>query len=215
MKPDKLKIVFTNYKKYLIPLGVIMGVLLLIFLVIIPQTTTIIDKLQLIDIQKEELETLNSSLTTVQSINDEELDSDFNLVTKALPPEKNVELIFTALSDAAANSGTQLEDFSVELGGIYGKSVAGSTKTVGSPTIQVSAHIAGGDARSVNEFMKELAHTLPLSETTKLDITGGSGSYKINFFFKPIDVSNVANNYSVKPFSEQQKKLLEQLRGWE
>lgn len=208
------KVLFLKYKKFLIPIGVVVGVFLLVFMVILPQIGSIFDKLKQIEAAKSEINMLEASVNTIQKTSDATLDENFNLVLKTLPAEKNVELIFSALSEAANVANSQLSDFSVRVGGVYGRAFQVPT-TTGSPSIEVAAHIEAADSRSVNEFMKVLYETLPLSEITKVNINEGKGSYTINFFFKPVGTAKIAEQYDIKPLSQQDQNLLKQLKEWE
>ena len=213
MKTD-YKLLLIKYKKFLIPIGAILGIFLLTFLVIIPQASQITDKMREISQIRSEIKMLNNSINNVRSTSDTQLDENYGVALKSLPVEKNVEYIFSALSAAASASNTQLEDFSVEIGGIYGRAAKLPPGLVAAPQINVSAHI-GGNVRDVVGFMQVLAQTLPVSQISKVDISSGGGSYKLNFFYKPVDAVKVANQFDIQPLSQSELNLLKKLKEWD
>lgn len=214
MKID-YRLLFIKYKKFLVPIGAIVGVFLLTFLVIIPQFSQITEKMREISDKRAEIKMLNNSINTVRTTPDSVLEENYDVATKALPLEKNVEYIFSALSTAASVSNTQLEDFSVEVGGIYGRAAKLPEGLVAAPQINVSAHIGGNSARDVVGFMQVLAETLPVSQISKVDISTGGGSYKLNFFFKPVDAAKIANQFDIQPLSQSELNLLKKLKEWD
>lgn len=201
----------TKYKKYFFPIGSIIAGVFIIVVVIIPQISSISDVLEGIRNQRAELSALKSSHAVLTSQPTIELDAGYDTVLTALPREKEVGLIFSALSAAAADSGTVVREFSIEVGGVFGRAAAITPGIAGSPSVGVLVRLGGGDARSFVDFARALQNRLPLSEVVKINISGDSATIDINFFYKPLDLAKIQNQDKILPISKSDNSLLGEL----
>ena len=203
-----------KYKKFLVPLMFVLLAIFMIFVIIIPQFSTLSSLNQQISAQEEQLATLKNSISVVSSQSDETLDDQVNTATLALPTGKDVSKIFSALSAAAASSGTIIEEFSLSVGGIYGRAARFTSTVVGTPSLSVAARVQGPSPKDLTNFAKELQKTLPLAEVKKMDISDGLASFQVNFFYKPVDLSVIAKQENVVAPGQSSINLLNQFKEW-
>lgn len=204
-----------KYKRFIVQILLGLSSVVMIFWVIFPEISWISNELSEIKSRSEVASTLKQSLSVISSAPDEALDDNFNTAVHALPPGKDVVLIFSALSSAAAASNTTLEDFSLTVGGIYGRAAKVISGVGSAPSVDVSAHVGGASPESLIDFARALSQKLPLSEVSKINISGSGASYQVSFFYKPYDTSQMAKQDKVALPPQSDLNLLNQLKGWD
>lgn len=206
-----------QYKSQLIFLVIFIAAILIMFWVIIPQFQAISGVQQDIKDVYAKLTTAQKSVQTISGQNKEAVNSNFNLVTSALPQDKDVVNIYTALVDTSTKAGVTFDGFTVQLGDVYSKkgtSAQAITQT-GSPSVIVTAKFGNVNQDTFSSFTRILAESFPLSEITKISILEGSGEVQINFFYKPYNLAVIGKQDSVSAITTQQQALLLKLSAWQ
>lgn len=204
---------YIKYKRIIIPGTMILLSLFLIFAIIIPQISIISESSRAIREADEKANVLSSSISVVQSSNPGQTADNLLTVTTALPTSKDIALIFNALTNTANKTGVSLDEFSLQVGGIYGRAEKvdnGGVTSVPSVSVKVKTT---GSAQSTVAFARGLQEALPLSEIKLVDMSDDQATYDVNFFYKPIDL-NVLKQDSVAPLSQSDKNLINQLNTW-
>lgn len=208
-----LSIYYPKYKKQLMALVFLLLSLFTIFRVIIPQMLSISESNNILNEQKREVLELKETLSVVSSETDQG-PLYAQTVTAALPRSKDVSIIFSALNSAASTSGTELREFSLEVGGLYGRAAATGGSS-GIPAIEVIARLAAVDPRNFIDFAKHLEQSLPLSSVRSIDINGSQANFSIAFYYKVLDLSRISKQGKVVPLSQADRNLLNQLADWD
>ncbi|OGH18761.1 MAG: hypothetical protein A2868_03245 [Candidatus Levybacteria bacterium RIFCSPHIGHO2_01_FULL_40_15b] len=212
---QKLFQIYTKYKKQILPLALILLSLFIAFRVILPQFSLISETNSIIENKKQELETLNNSIRVLETTSDDAVSEDLAISTNALPTSKDVTKIFGALSSAASASNTELNEFSLKIGGVFGKEVSpADASAIGVPQVSVVAKVSSSDTSNLIQFGQKLDQTLPLSEIKQIDAVGNLGTFEIKFYYKPIDLNIVSKKDKVTPLSQADRNLLNQLAEW-
>lgn len=208
--------IYVKYKKQILPLTSIVLSLFIIVRVILPQLFSISETNTVISSKIQELETLNNSIRVLGAARDDEASRDLTLSTNALPTSKDIVKIFGALSSAARTSNTELNEFSLKIGGVFGKETGtGDISAIGVPRVSVTAKVSSTDASNLSQFAQKLVQTLPLSEIKRIDTVGNLGTFEINFYYKPIDLNLVSKKDKVTPLSQAERNILNQLTEWD
>lgn len=205
----------TKYKRIIIQIAINITAVFIVVVIILPQFSSIGDILSQIKTQKIEVSDLNATLSTISSAQDSNLDASMTSSTHAVPIAKDVSLIFSTLSQAAAASGTELGEFSLTVGGVYGRALQTTSGVTSVPSVVVTASVKGGGAKNLIQFPNELQKLLPLSQINKLGFSGDTASFEISFFYKPLDELKISKQQKVVPLSAADLSLLNQLREWE
>lgn len=214
MKQELFRI-YIKYKKQILPSVLILLSLFIVFRVILPQVSAISGTNSIIEIKKQELETLNNSIRVLEATSDDAVLADIALSTDALPTTKDITRIFGALSSAAKASNTELSEFSLRIGGVFGKEISvRDTSAIGTPQVSVIAHVSSNDPSDLIRFAQELNHTLPLSEIKKVGTIGNVGTFEISFYYKPIDLNLISKNDKVKRLTQADRNLLNELSSF-
>lgn len=211
---EELKRYYVKYKKQILPLVFLSLSFFLIFRVILPQTSAISESNQLISSKTSQIDTLQKTLSVVSSQNDSLIEEQMDTATKALPGIKNIAIIFEALTSAAAASGSELREFSLKVGGVYGRAAKVTGFVKGVPSISVTARISGTPFDLI-KFSKEAQERLPLAEVKALDTSKDTGTFEIDFFYKPYDIAAIAKQEKVSSLTQVDLNLLTQLKEWD
>src|SRR3990167_1321002 len=212
---QKLSQIYTKYKNQILQAFFVFLSLFIVFRVILPQISVISEAGHTIEAKREELETLTNSIRVIENTNDDAISQDLAISTDALPTSKDIVKIFSALTSAARASNTELREFSLVVGRVFGKTDLDSqSSAIGVPELSVVAREVSPDASDLIQFAQKLNQTLPLAEIKKIDAGNNLGTFNINFYYKPLDLSLISKNDKVLPLSQADRNLLNQLAGW-
>ncbi len=211
----ELRQIYKKYKEQLLPVALIFASFFILFRIALPQLSEISLINQQIEKKSGAVGNLQNSLTLIQTTPKEVLDRNFTVATTALPPQKDVALMFTMLNSAANRADVRLQGFSLRVGDIYdtGKKIGSNKSIEGLPYLTVTIQ-AEGSNNNLKKFAENLYQSLPLVELTRIGIDKGLGSYDVKFFFKPYDVLPTALLNDVKALTPSEANLLNQLDGW-
>ena len=150
--------IYIKYKNQILPITFILLSLFIAFRVILPQFSSISETYTTIESKKQELLTLNSSIKVLENTSDGEISQDLTIATDALPTSKDVTKIFGAMTSAARASNTELNEFSLKVGGVFGKAVGQGdvASTIGVPQVSVVARVSSSHASGLIQFAQEL-----------------------------------------------------------
>ena len=93
-----LKTLLSDYKPFLTPLFTIFSCFLVFLVFILPQANEFLSSQKTVNEEKTKLNNLRGNLQTLQNLSDGVLGNQYELVSYALPPEKNFEAIINSLS---------------------------------------------------------------------------------------------------------------------
>lgn len=202
-----------QYKSQIIFATLLLASVCVIFFVLVPQISSIGSLSQDMQDVSKKLTITKRSVQVLSAQNKDVLDRDFETVTTALPPEKDITAIYTALVDTAGASGVSFEGFTVQVGDVYSKKKipANIVSGTGSPALSVSAKFGNVNQNTFAAFAGALANEFPLSEITKVEIQSGAGTAAINFFYKPYDLAVIGRQDVVPEITSQEKLLIDKL----
>lgn len=173
------RILYFRYKPYYVSVGVILVCIVLFFQLIIPQVQQWFALRDEVIQEQQKVALLNQNLSIITKINNDSLDKDIQVVTAALPADKDFAAILNAVSNAATTSNVSLGDYSFQVGNL-------SAVVSGSQTnLQLTLNIKGGIA-DAERLIQSLKTQLPLSEVTNVQInSANSSTITTVFYFKP------------------------------
>lgn len=214
--------IFSKYKKKkssVISIALVLGAVVMILTVIVPQISSIGEVSQQITSKKEHVTMLKKSYAVLSSQPDEAVNTSFAAVDKALPNTKNVLAVFNALSGVAAKTNVQMEGFTLQVGNLYQKDKKKQqeeiTNVKGVPVLSVTLRVVSATQGQVVEFADLLYKSLPLAEIKTLNVTKDAGDFQINFFYKPYDLQNLAEQEQIDPLDSQAQQALRTINEWQ
>lgn len=206
-----VRLYYQKYKKNLIPVTLIFASLFMIFRIALPQFSGINQTRSQIDAKEQELTTAQQTLSTINALS-AEIDENIENVQTALPVEKDITLIFSALTSAAEKADVTLSDYSIKVGNIFEKETKPARKATGTPEVTVNATIRASDSASLLSFSKEMYDVLPLAEVRNVRIVENEANLEMRFFYKPVDVAALSRVEHVAPLTPQEQAMLENFR---
>ncbi|OGH19906.1 MAG: hypothetical protein A3D74_04895 [Candidatus Levybacteria bacterium RIFCSPHIGHO2_02_FULL_37_13] len=200
-----IKFLYRRYKSFVIPFLVIIVVILLFVRLTVP---AIQDLFEGYEKQKESrlvIDNIRQNLNFIKTIDDSSLESQFKVVTKALPPEKDFDSVLNAISDSSNKSGVVLSGFKFTVGNLSKEEIESEY-----PSLNLELTL-DGDAETANIFIGSLAKTLPLSEIAKVSAQKDSSIVTIEFFYKPVKASINNDSLPIIPISNKGLELIDNM----
>jgi hypothetical protein len=213
--------------------SVILVCLLLLLGVIIPQVTNYLSIQKEAIERREKIRIINSNIEFMNSLDRRNLDEQLEVLTKALPLDKDFVGILNALSDASIKSGVTLSDFTFNVGEVSSKSAeteispsAESHELLPEPQQPVDLQgnvkgyvistvvVASGSMDRLSRFIKELGEKLPLSDVSKIDGRNNTTTIKIDFHYKPFPNINFQEDVPLQSLTDEDLQLIEELKVW-
>jgi hypothetical protein len=203
---DAIKLLFSRYKNYLVPLATILLCVALFIYVIIPQ----VQNIQALQIQEKEearkLEILKNNLNLLYSLDSTTLDNQLKLVAKALPVDKDFIGILSGVAIASSKSKATLGDYGFQVGDIS----KAPTSAKGIPGLELTLTVNGG-LNTIIDFIKELKRTLPLSEIKSINLASNSTTLTTFFYFKPLPPVKIKDDSPLSPLSSSVLEVINNL----
>lgn len=204
-----LTTVYRHYKENILPIGIILVCIGIIFFVIVPEFNNYLKSKEELKIETQKLDVLKNNYNFLLSLDDSKADNDFKKLSLALPPNKDFVGIMSAITLSASKTGVSVEDFNFSLGDLD-KVTQDSSQF---PSIKIEINL-GGNAQAITKFITQLYKTAPTAEVSIIKTTGNSSTLTIIFFYKPFPPQNVSDENPVVPISESQKLLIEEVSSW-
>lgn len=207
INPDlnSLKFIFSKNKPYILPIIIMLVSLILFFQFVIPQFRALnVTRKEALDASAK-LEALKTNLDILTNINGETLDSQFRILTLALPLNKDFIGILNSVRSTAQKTGANLGSFSFSVGDIS-KFENGDNFPVVKLSIPINAEIA-----VMNNFIEIIGKTVPLSDVYSVKVGEVSSMVNLSFYYKPLDTSNYSQDVRISPISQKGLALINQL----
>lgn len=206
---SQLLVILAHYKKFYISLGIIILCGILFFTFIVPQIQQYSQARAQIQEVQNRITILQKNISFLSSLNDSEQSTQLITALAALPEDKDYAGILLAVQSASSKAGVGIGDFTFQVGELSAKSIIKKTL----PTVSMHLNVLG-TPNAVEKFLIELSQTLPLSNSTEVNMGSRSTEVVLDFYYKPIAALRM--NYA-QPFagvSAQNKNVLDQLKKW-
>ncbi len=213
----ELDFIYRKHKKKILPLIFGFVSVFVFFRIIIPQWSDITDVQSLLTTKNKVVEAKGATVDLLNSLSQENVDSDYALATTALPNQKDIVLIFSELSDAASKSNVKLGGFSLKVGGIYTttKNAKSADKSInGIPYLNILVNVSGKND-NLRKFADVIYKSMPVVEIKSIDITKSDARYDVNFYFKPVALKAPnADSTALTSLTPLQASQLKELKSW-
>lgn len=220
---------YSPYYPIAVPSAIIFICLLAVWIFLVPQIQSWFSLRGEIDATQQRIRTIKNNINFMQLLNGEAVDSDYQIATNALPAEKDFTGILTAISNAAASSGLQLQDYSFSLG-----TVSRKEDTVPAPNIDPAAPpvpnipveemnsltpinlgiTVEGTMANITAFTQALEKKIPLSQVRGVQFSDERAQIDIAFYTKRLPDFQMDTSSPVNVLTEEDKQLLQELRSW-
>jgi len=206
---ENLVLLYQHYKEFLLPVGVILASILVIIYVVFPQIQQYFNSQSLIKIEQQKLNALNNDYTLLTSLDDATIASDLSTLSLTLPAQKDFAGIIDAISYVSAKTGVAVGNFEFSLGNLSSSNFGGTAY----PSTQINISLRG-NPESIANFAHEIVKTMPIAEVTAINITGGTGSLTVLFYYKPFPAQDISDQTQIVPLSSSQLSLIKEVSAW-
>lgn len=213
----ELDAIYRKHKRKILPLVFGFVSVFVFFRVIIPQWSDISDVQSLLTTKDKVVKAKEATVDLLNSISQDQIESDYALATTALPIQKDIVLIFSELSDVASKSNVKLGGFTLKVGGIY--SVSKTTKTAekainGIPYLNILVNVSGQN-NGLRKFAELMYKSIPIVEIKNIDISKNDARYDVNFYFKPVALKAPdADSTALTSLNTLETSQLKELKSW-
>lgn len=213
----ELNLIYRKHKKQIVPLVFGFAAVFVVFRIILPQWSDITQVQQLLTSKQATVKAKQATVDLLNSLPQENVDANYTVATTALPPQKDIVLIFSELSDASTRADVKLGGFTVKVGGVYsatntGKSVDKSIN--GIPYLNILISVSGQND-SLRKFADIMYKSMPIVEIKNIDISKNDARYDVNFYFRPIALKAPnADSTALTTLSPLQVSQLKELNSW-
>lgn len=185
---------------------------LLLFLLVIPQYQQLLIDQQEIKEIRERISVLKKNKSFIESLDKNVLQSNYETVTTALPPDKDYAGVLNSIAAAAVESSVALQDYEFSVGPLA--SSAAVVSNAQEITLRLNL-LAATDA--TQKFLEIMNQTLPLvselsAKTSDLDnrIT----EIEILFHSKDFPIVTIDPRKVIKPLALSDNELIQTLEVW-
>lgn len=201
-----IKFIYNKNKSYIFPVVVILISLILFVQFVIPQFGALQAAKKEANELSLKIEALKANLEILSNIDENILDSQFRIVTLALPMSKDFIGILNSIYSVAQKTGVSLGNFSLKIGDL-----AQSGSGDNFPAVKLLVPV-NSDIVAINSFIEQISKTMPLVEVYSATIKGASSRIGLSFYYKSLDASSFSQADRVSPVSQKGLTLIDQLK---
>lgn len=202
---------YQDNKDYVLPVLAIIASLFLFFIFIVPQLLSFPSRKQEVDKENEKLRKIKETKEILLNSDENLIDSQLRIASKALPPGKSFEEILNGISAAAALSGAQIENYKFE----SQKNVLPSAETEKSKYSSLLFEVSIiGTTKDAISFIRELYKTYPASDAISMLTSTGATNIKILFYYKSFPLVNPEDRVLLKNISAKESGALAEISSW-
>ncbi len=203
-------ILYNKYREYLVFLFILLISIVLFLFFLIPQIQNLLTEKKQEEIYKAKIQTIQNNLQFVGSLDDNQLNSQIQLVSAVLPPDKDFVAILNAISSSAGKAGVSIGDFSLQIGILATGSAQNITVL---PSIPVKL-VVTGKTENIIALLSNFEKTMPISQSDSIEIGGQSATFTQAFSYRLQDQLPFNPNSPISPLSKEEIALLKVIRSW-
>jgi hypothetical protein len=207
---NNLLILYRHYKDYLLPVGVILASIAVLFFIVIPQFQQYLTSLNLLKAETQKLQILKNNYNFLSSLDDSKSTDELKTLSLVLPSDKDFAGIVNAISNASAKTGVAIGDFEFSVGNLSGASEGAVSA---SPSIKIDINLSGS-TQAIVQYINELYKTAPVSEVSDIKASSGAGDITVFFYYKPYVLQNTDNSVPIAALSGSNLSLIQTVSSW-
>lgn len=206
-----LRIIYIEYKEFLIPVGVIILSFILAILIIVPQFREYLAMQKQSGETTKRIESLKKNIATLSSLDTNALSDNYESVARILPSEKDFIGVLEAISKASSVSNVKVADFSFSVGNLATPSASLGSR----PSLDLNLSVTG-DYVQVKKFLSEMGDASPIAEVKSFNTNANAASIGVSFFYTALPQTLQVQYDSPPPLlTEADKMILDRFRAWQ
>jgi Tfp pilus assembly protein PilO len=206
---ENLVVLYKHYKEFMLPIGVIIVSILVIFYIVFPQIQQYFTSQDSVKAEQQKLTTLKNNYSLLASLSDATIASNLQTLSLALPPQKDFAGIIGAITYLSAKTSVSVGDFEFSLGNLSASNFGGTAY----PSTKIDISLRG-NTKDIIKFTHEISKSMPIAEVTELDVSGSSGTVTVLFYYKAFPAQNISAQAQIVPLSANQLSLVNDISTW-
>ena len=212
----KIKLLIDRYRPFLVPFVFILFVIFSLSGIVMPRVDVVTDSWQAVKETKKTVESLNTKLVFLRSLDEEELKDDYEFLLQVLPDDREPFYGLAVLEWLGARNGLMIERATFEPGEISTESALPKKTKKDYETMSYDLNVRG-NLEELKGFLVELEKILPISSTDSLSLELRSGNMlgtnlSIEMYSALLPAKIGRPGDPISDLDESEKKLLEKLR---
>jgi hypothetical protein len=197
-----------EYRAYLAPAVAILVSILLFLFFLLPQFFSLSEKRNNANSESKKLNELVEAKNIATSADQTQLAANISLVNSVLPSSKNFESIINALSTAAAESGTVIQDYQFQ-----DNTALAGTKLKSFPSLSFTVNIFANPSQTM-DFISKLYEKAPVSEVEQISQSESFSNLTISFFYRPFSPITDTSSIQISKMNSVQSNTLNTISQW-
>ena len=213
----KIKLLIDRYRPFLLPFIFILFVIFSLSDIVMPRVNVIADSWQEMQETKKTVESLNTKLVFLRSLDEKELKNNYDFLLQVLPEDREPFYSLAVLEWLGTRNGLTIERATFEPGEISTKSALPKGTKKDYDTMSYDLNVRG-NLEELKGFLVELEKIVPVSSTDSLSLELRSGrvlgtNLLIEMYSALLPAKIGRPSDPISDLDESEKKLLDKLRA--
>lgn len=208
LNPNTLNILYRKYKKFLLPVFIIIACFVIFVVIVTPQLRALLNSMDQGKIEQQKLQTLKNNYNILSNMNEINLNTNFQSLTKTLPSTKDFAGIINSISYNSLISGVNVGDFQFNVGDVE-KAPVGALF----PNLQMTLNVSG-NSKAILLFISNLYKSVPVAEVTNIKHSGVSATLSLQFYYKAFPQDSINDDIAISQFSPKDLSLINSVSSW-
>lgn len=205
---EKIQAKIEENRELLIPLAILFIAIILFVVFILPNLFSFPSKKGDRDIEVSKLNQIKEAKRVLEAVDKDELDSEVEMTSKALPLDKNFELILRAITQSAQRTNVQIANYL-----FADLTLSNSSSPNSYSELVFEIGVSGGIDQAAN-FANELANTFPVSEVKGISYADGISKVLVSFYYKPFTSVQAQDAALAREKNSEEIGALEKIKKW-
>lgn len=176
---------------WLQPIGLVFILILSLITVIIPKINEVSGKMKEIKVTMGKVVEINQKRTYLQSVDQEEITNNANKLALALLPERNSYLLVRIIQDAVAQTGYNVDDFSISMGNVKNDD-AKKSDNLSYDKIPVTVSLVG-PVENYIALVRTIERSLPIMSIDSYEMRSQNGVATIKLSVQAYYLRDISN----------------------
>jgi len=204
-----VNILYRQYKAFLLPIVAIIVSIILVGIIIIPQTQILLKNQEELKKEQDKLSILKNNYSLLSSMDEADLNANLQTLSKVLPNGKDFIGVINTISYNSVRQDVSIDDFSFQVGEIS-KDLADEAEF---PFLTLTLNVSG-NPQSVLRFISELYKSVPVVQVINIKTTSGQSTLKLQFYHKAFVKGGISADSAIAPLSKQETELINTVSSW-
>jgi hypothetical protein len=205
---DKFQTKLEENRDLLIPLAILFIAIVLFMIFILPKLFSVASGKGERDVEVSKLDQIKEAKRVLEATDKEALEAELELTTRALPPDKNFELILGAIAASAEKANVRVANY------VFSDSGGNDAGQETYSELVFDIGVFGGIDQAAN-FSNELMKRFPLADIKGITYSDGITKVLVAFYYKPFTSVEAQDAALARDKNAEEISALETIQQWD